>query len=675
MNRVLRKSVEFEPSDKPKKGKGKGKGKQKKLKTVEEHEDESFYNRSFKQAQRKEIQEKEDNFSFREKLQNREYNKAPIKLGLEQMQPAEEDIFDLLDRASKETRNFGRGKFVSSNKAPALISTKGSFAGIGGSGGFRELGWQSYYEYDEEDMMDYEYQEAEQDKDMDLLTFRERLQKRSGVAIHNGIEVSPAANDARNYLESPVPVANRSLETEEKIKNKMLKNKAGRYYDDGIDMVSPVDLVEEALDRGFRSRDKSGDEQDSDDEISREKREAARKHYGIRRSPSDDDVARTKEQIKADAKSEKSGKSRHSPGEKALRSSRASQGSRTKDSKQEKAPSSCSQEADRKKAGFDHRTEPSSHQDRDSQPARYGKSSQREDRKKAGFAHGIESSGHQEHDSQPARYGKSSPREDRKTKKAGFDHRTESSGHQERDFQAAHDGRSSTRDTKSKKSSVRPSPAMSEESVEADLNWNLDRSHVKTTKSKNTASAMFERSQDQDEEESPFLPPITPKSKPKPKSKSCVISKEIATQITADALIPQQPVGDYWVNKDTILNRSDPYADVALRMPTGLSQRSFYEQEERPATYRSTFTAYEPPSESYEKPKFEMLSDPEDDERPDVYTRLSDAKAYQQTNGQAVDVWAQKNRYLVHRTIVFEEKPWNKLEESWPISWYLQREA
>ena len=40
-----------------------------------------------------------------------------------------------------------------------------------------------------------------------------------------------------------------------------------------------------------------------------------------------------------------------------------------------------------------------------------------------------------------------------------------------------------------------------------------------------------------------------------------------------------------------------------------------------------------------------MLSDPEDDERPDVYTRLSDAKAYQQTNGQAVDVWAQKTGY------------------------------
>ena len=76
----------------------------------------------------------------------------------------------------------------------------------------------------------------------------------------------------------------------------------------------------------------------------------------------------------------------------------------------------------------------------------------------------------------------------------------------------------------------------------------------------------FTSGQDQDEEESPFLPPITPKSKPKPKSKSFVISKEIATQITADALIPQQPVGDYWVNKDTILNRNDPYADVALRV-------------------------------------------------------------------------------------------------------------
>jgi len=588
--RKLRKSVEFEPGDKPKKGKGKGKGKKQKLKTVEEDEDETFYNRSFRKAQQKEVKEKDDNFSFREKLQQREYVKAPIKAGLEELKPVDEDIFDLLDRASKETRNFGRGKFVSSNKTPALISTKGTFAGIGGSGSFRELGWQSYY--DEDQMMDYEYQEAEQDEDMDLLTFRERLQKRSGVAIHNGIEVTPAASDARNYLESPTPVANRSMETEEKIKSKMLKNKAGRFYDDGIDMFSPVDLVEEALDRGFKSRDKSGDEQESEDEISREKREAARRHYGIRKSPSQDDIARTKEQIKADAKSEKSARSRASPSrERAQKSSRGSQRSRVRDSKQEKALSEHSQD-DRKK----------------SVPER---DSRQEDRRSAA-----------------ERADRSAPQ----SRTVKFDIEDTDSYLQ----------RLTSTDSKGKKSGMRPSPEMSEVSVEANLNWNLDRSHVKTAKSKSSASAMFERSQDQDEEDSPFLPPITPKNKPKPKSKSFVISKEIATQITADALIPQQPIGDYWVNKDTVLNRNDPYADVALRMPTGFSQRSFYEQEERPPTFRSTFTAQEPASEIYEKPKFEMLSDPEDDERPDVYTRLSDAKAYKQTDGQAVDVWAQK---------------------------------
>ena len=68
-----------------------------------------------------------------------------------------------------------------------------------------------------------------------------------------------------------------------------------------------------------------------------------------------------------------------------------------------------------------------------------------------------------------------------------------------------------------------------------------------------------------DEKDSPFLPPITPKKK-QITSKSFVVSKEIATQITADALVPQQALGDYWVNKDTIINRSDPYADVALRV-------------------------------------------------------------------------------------------------------------
>ena len=107
------------------------------------------------------------------------------------------------------------------------------------------------------------------------------------------------------------------------------------------------------------------------------------------------------------------------------------------------------------------------------------------------------------------------------------------------------------------------------------------------------------------EEDSPFLPPIAPKKQHKPTGKSFVLSKEIATQITADALIPQKPMGDYWVNKDTLINRpGDPYADMAIKVTEHQVMRSnqrFYAEEERPATYRSTFTAYEPPSEAYEK--------------------------------------------------------------------------
>jgi len=72
-------------------------------------------------------------------------------------------------------------------------------------------------------------QETKEDVDMDLMTFRERLQKRCGVEVHEGVEVSAAGADVRNYLESPVPVANRTNETEHRIKDKMLKNKAGRY--------------------------------------------------------------------------------------------------------------------------------------------------------------------------------------------------------------------------------------------------------------------------------------------------------------------------------------------------------------------------------------------------------------------------------------------------------------
>ena len=84
-------------------------------------------------------------------------------------------------------------------------------------------------------------------------------------------------------------------------------------------MVSPHHLVNEALDRGFKSGADSGSKkasrqeqktsrqeddqgQESEDEISREKKEAARKHYGMRRSPSQDDVAITKQRIKAEAK-------------------------------------------------------------------------------------------------------------------------------------------------------------------------------------------------------------------------------------------------------------------------------------------------------------------------------------------------------------------------------------
>ena len=41
------------------------------------------------------------------------------------------------------------------------------------------------------------------------------------------------------------------------------------------------------------------------------------------------------------------------------------------------------------------------------------------------------------------------------------------------------------------------------------------------------------------------------------------------------------------------------------------------------------------------RPRFERLSDDDEDDKANVYSRLSDAKAYQH-GGQAVDVWAQK---------------------------------
>ena len=59
-----------------------------------------------------------------------------------------------------------------------------------------------------------------------------------------------------------------------------------------MDLVSPNHLVEETLDRGFGRQQ----QQESDDEISREKREAARKHYGM--DDQEDDIARQKEMNK-----------------------------------------------------------------------------------------------------------------------------------------------------------------------------------------------------------------------------------------------------------------------------------------------------------------------------------------------------------------------------------------
>ena len=87
---------------------------------------------------------------------------------------------------------------------------------------------------------------------------------------------------------------------------------------------------------------------------------------------------------------------------------------------------------------------------------------------------------------------------------------------------------------------------------------------------KKTSSAgdFFEKGKDDlVEEDGPFLPPITPK-KNKPKSKAFVLSREIATQITADALVPKEPLPDYWINKDTVISvdGKDPFDDLALKV-------------------------------------------------------------------------------------------------------------
>ena len=76
-------------------------------------------------------------------------------------------------------------------------------------------------------------------------------------------------------------------------------------------------------------------------------------------------------------------------------------------------------------------------------------------------------------------------------------------------------------------------------------------------------SAQSSKKEAQEEDDSPFLPPILPK-KPKQQPKFVVQSREIATQITADALVPTQVVPDYWISKDTTINRQ--YDDLALRV-------------------------------------------------------------------------------------------------------------
>jgi len=66
-------------------------------------------------------------------------------------------------------------------------------------------------------------------------------------------------------------------------------------------------------------------------------------------------------------------------------------------------------------------------------------------------------------------------------------------------------------------------------------------------------------------------------------------------------------------------------------------QQSRLEYDNRPMTYRSTFTDYEPPTEAQQGFEFEAISD---EEQGDVYSRLNDGKTYQKDAG--TDLWMQK---------------------------------
>ena len=86
-------------------------------------------------------------------------------------------------------------------------------------------------------------------------------------------------------------------------------------------MVSPNQLLEQAMDRGFGEKKKKSTDNGKGfdecfDEIDMEKKEAARRYYGMNQSPDDeeeDDVTRTKQRIRAEREDrQRSGKDKKS---------------------------------------------------------------------------------------------------------------------------------------------------------------------------------------------------------------------------------------------------------------------------------------------------------------------------------------------------------------------------
>jgi len=442
---------------------------------------------------------------------------------------------------------------------------------------------------------------------MDLVSFRNRLAQRSGVTLHEGIGISPANADARGYLESPVPVANRSLDTENKISMRSEKrgNAQGRYYDDEVDLVDPNNLVDEALDRGFGGKGKGGD--DSDDEISREKKAASKKYYGIGRGQGGeggdyDDVAETKRRNKADAQRSQKSASNKS----------ASDGKQSEQHYEE--PYNSRAESQRLSSMYSKNVD---HEGHASSQGSVGPdlnwnmdSTHVKKEKTFSEATGVYSSAQHDQVQHSANYNQQSGKHDQHSVRTG--------GKEEAFSDAA--------------------GVYSHETHHSEQQQGR-QSHGKQDSRK---SAQSSKKEVEEEDDSPFLPPILPK-KPKQQPKFVVQSREIATQITADALVPAQVVPDYWISKDTTINRQ--YDDLALRranIQTGQTQMSQQQQsrleyDNRPMTYRSTFTDYEPPTEAQQGFEFEAISD---EEQGDVYSRLNDGKTYQKDAG--TDLWMQK---------------------------------